>query len=62
MGEFGRKGLPQAIPAEELQIILGTSDAFCSWDAENSRVNELIARWPFLFSQPLMGTDKKPAQ
>jgi hypothetical protein len=62
MGELGRKGLPRAIPAEELQIMLGTSAAFCSWDASNSTVNQLMDRWPFLFSHPLMGTKKKPAQ
>ena len=62
MGELGRKGLPRAIPAEELQIMLGTSGAFCSWDASNSTVSQLMDRWPFLFSHPLMGTKKKPAQ
>jgi hypothetical protein len=60
IGELGRKGLPRAIPAEELETMLGTSGAFCSWDASNSTVSELMARWPFLFSQPLMGTNKKP--
>jgi hypothetical protein len=62
MGELSRKGLPRAIPVEELQIMLGTSQAFCSWDASNSTVRELVARWPFLFSHPLMGTNKKPTQ
>jgi hypothetical protein len=62
MGELDRKGLPRAIPAEELQKMLGTGGAFCSWDASNSTVNDLIARWPFLFAQPLMGTNKKPTQ
>jgi hypothetical protein len=62
MGELGRKGLPRAISAEELQLTLGASEAFCSWDATNSTVRELMARWPFLFSRPLMGADKKPAE
>jgi hypothetical protein len=52
MGELGRKGLPRAIPAKELQIMIGTSRAFCSWDASNSTVSELMDRWPFLFSHP----------
>jgi hypothetical protein len=60
MGELGHKDLPCAIPAEELQTMLGTSEAFCSWDASNSAIKELMARWPFLFSHPLMGTNKKP--
>jgi hypothetical protein len=62
MGELDGKGLPCAIPSEELQIMLGTSQAFCSWDASNSTVSELMARWPFLFSHPLMGTNRKPTQ
>ena len=60
--EFGRKGLPRAIPAEELQKTLGNSRAFCSWDASNSTVGDLVTRWPFLFSRPLLGANKKPAQ
>lgn len=60
--EPGRKGLPRPIPAEELQIMLGTSEAFCSWDASNSMVSESMDRWPYLFSHPLMGTNKKPTQ
>jgi hypothetical protein len=59
MGELSRKDLPRAISAEELQTMLGTSEAFCSWDASNSTVSELMARWPFLFSHPLLGTNKK---
>ena len=59
IGELGREGLPRAIPAEELQTMLGTSEAFCSWDASNPTVSELIARWPFLFSHPLMDTNPK---
>jgi hypothetical protein len=62
LGELGRKRLPRAIPAEELQAMLGTSRAFCSWDASNSTVRELLARWPFLLSDPRMGTSKKPTQ
>ena len=58
--ESDRNGLPGAIPADELQIMLGSSQAFCSWDASNPPINELMARWPFLFSRPLMGTNKKP--
>jgi hypothetical protein len=60
MGELGRRGLPCAIPAEELRIMLGNSEAFCSWDASNSTVNELMDRWPFLFSHPFPPTNKKP--
>jgi len=59
MDELGREGLPRAIPVEELQTMLGPSQAFCSWNASNSTVGELMARWPFLFSHPLMGTNKK---
>jgi hypothetical protein len=44
IGKLGRKTLPRAIPAEELQIMLGTSRAFCSWDASNLTVSELMAR------------------
>jgi len=62
MGELRRKGLPRAIPAEELQITLGTSEAFCSSDASNSTLRESMARWPFLFSHPLLGKNKKPTQ
>jgi hypothetical protein len=62
MVELGRKDLPRPIPAEELQTMLGTSAAFCSWDASNSTVTESMDHWPFLFSHPLMGTKKKPAQ
>ncbi len=59
-GELSRKELPRAIPARELQRMLGTSQAFCSWDASNSTVSDLIARWPFLFSRPLIGANRKP--
>jgi len=60
--ELGGKGLPRAIPVEELQAMLGPSGTFCSGDASNSTVSELMARWPFLFSHPLMGTNNKPTQ
>jgi hypothetical protein len=62
MRELGQKSLPRAIPAKELQAMLGANQAFCSWDAANSTVRESLARWPFLFSHPLLGTDKKPTQ
>jgi hypothetical protein len=61
MGELNRKGVPRAIPAEELARTLGTSDSFCSWDATNSTASDLMTRWPFLFSHPLLGTNRKPA-
>jgi len=38
IGKLGRKGVPRAISAEELQRTLGSTDAFCSWDASNSTV------------------------
>ncbi len=62
MGELGHEGLPQAIPAEELQAMIGASSAFCSWDASNSPISDLTAGWPYLFSYPLMGADKKTKQ
>lgn len=58
LGKLGRKGLPRAIPAETLQTMLGDSAAFCSWDASNTTVRELVVGWPFLFSRPLMSTNK----
>jgi hypothetical protein len=60
IGKLGRKGVPRAISAEELRRTLGITDAFCSWDASNSTVRDLTTRWPFLFSQPLLGTTKRP--
>jgi hypothetical protein len=60
--KLGRAGLPRAISAEELRRTLGSSETFCSWDASNSTVSDLMTRWPFLFSHPLLGTNKKPAQ
>jgi hypothetical protein len=62
IGELGRKGVPRAISAEELGRKIGSSEAFCSWDASNSTVSDLLTRWPFLFSHPLLGANKKPAQ
>jgi hypothetical protein len=59
MSERDNKGLPRAIPAQELQTLLGANGAFCSWDASHLAVSELVARWPFLFSHPLMGTNQK---
>jgi hypothetical protein len=50
MGELSPKGLPHPIPADELQVMLGPNQAFCSWDASISKVSEEMARWPFLFS------------
>jgi hypothetical protein len=62
MGELGRQGEPRAISAEELRRTLGSSDAFCSWDASLSTGRDLTTGWPFLFSHPLLGPTKKPAQ
>jgi hypothetical protein len=62
IGELGRKGVPRAISAEELRRTLGSSDAFCSWDASLSTVRDLTTGWPFLFSHPRLVPTKKPAQ
>jgi hypothetical protein len=62
LGELGRPGVPRAIPAEELQRTLESSAVFCSWNDSNSTLSDLTTRWPFLFSHPLLGTNKKPAQ
>jgi hypothetical protein len=48
-GEQSPKGLPRPIPADELQIMLGPNQVFCSWDASILKVSEKMARWPFLF-------------
>jgi hypothetical protein len=61
LGELGRKGVPRAVSAQELRRTLGSSEAFCSWDASNSTVSDLTTRWPFLFSHPLLSTHKKLA-
>jgi hypothetical protein len=58
MGELDREGLPRPIPADELQIMLGNSSVFCSWNASNSTVSDLTTGWPFLFSCPLLGTNE----
>jgi len=50
------KNLPRRIPSGELQTMLRGSPAFCSWDPSNSTVTDVTTRWPFLFSQPLLGT------
>jgi len=50
LGELNPKGLPRPIPADELQVMLGPNQAFCSWDASPSKVSEEMARWPFLLS------------
>jgi hypothetical protein len=59
MVQIGAEDLPRAIPAVELEALLGNSSEFCSWDASNSTVNELTTRWPFLFSHPLMATNQR---
>jgi hypothetical protein len=61
IGELGRRGVPRAIPAEELQRTLGSNPVFCSWNAWNSEVSDLTTGWPFLFSHPLLGANKQPA-
>jgi hypothetical protein len=53
-----REGLPTAIPAEELQKMLGVNATFGSWDSENSTLSDSVTRWPFLFSRPLMGANR----
>jgi len=50
MGERNPQGLPRPIPADELQVMLGPNQAFCSWDASISKARESMARWPFLLS------------
>jgi hypothetical protein len=50
LGELNPKGLPRPIPADELQVMLGPNQAFCSWDASIAKLSEQMARWPFLFS------------
>jgi hypothetical protein len=53
VSKLSGEGLQRSISAEELQIMLGDSQAFCSWDATNSGVRQLMDRWPYLFSHPL---------
>jgi len=50
LGQLSPQGLPRPIPADELQLMLGPSQAFCSWDASIAKVSEEMARWPFLLS------------
>jgi len=50
LGEPNPKGFPRPIPADELRVMLGPNQAFCSWDASMSEVSEEMARGPFLFS------------
>ena len=49
-GELNPQALPRPIPADELQVMLGPNQAFCSWDASIAKVSEEMARWPFLLS------------
>jgi hypothetical protein len=49
LGELSPKGLPRPIPADELQVMIGPNQGFCSWDASILKVSEEMARWPFLF-------------
>jgi hypothetical protein len=50
LGEVNPQGLPRPITANELQVMRGPNQVFCSWDASISKVSEEMARWPFLFS------------
>jgi len=59
MNKFGQEGLPPAIAAEELQKMLGIGQGFCPSNGPISEQSKLMARWPFVFSPPLMGTSKK---
>jgi len=59
LGELGRRSLPRAISAKELQASLDGSAAFCSWDSSNETLVDLLTRWPFLFSHPLLKEDPK---
>jgi hypothetical protein len=61
LGELSPKGLPRPIPADELQVMLGPNQAFCSWDASISKVSEEMARWPFLFFR-YQSTNKKSSR
>lgn len=62
LGDSGTTSLPLAIPAKELQRLVGDSEAFCSWDAANQGIDESTDHWPFLFSHPVVSAiSKKPA-
>jgi hypothetical protein len=59
-GELNSRGLPQPIPAAELQVMLGPNPAFCSWDASIRKVSEEMARWPFFLSRHQVPKQKAP--
>lgn len=50
LGGVSPKGLPRPIPVDELQVMIGSNQAFCSWEASILKASEEMARWPFLFS------------
>jgi hypothetical protein len=50
LGKLDLQGLQRPIPADELQLMIGHNEAFCSSDAGILKVSECMARWPFLFS------------
>jgi hypothetical protein len=58
INEFARDGLPLAIPAENLQQLIGPSATFCSFEALHPSARPcglLVPHWPFLCSEPLLG-------
>lgn len=59
MGEAG-KALP--IPAADLQRMLQSDPAFCSWDPATSTIGDSTSGWPCLFARPLAATEKKLTQ
>ncbi len=59
LGELNPKDLPHPIPADQLQVILGPNQAFCSWDDSISKVSEEMARWPFLVFQVSRASRRK---
>lgn len=52
--EPGDKAPLRAIPAEELQKLIGDNSEFCSWEAKNKNVAASTDCWPFLFSHPFV--------
>jgi hypothetical protein len=50
LGEFDSEGLPRPIPADELQVMIGPNEEFCTSDAWSLKVSGEMARWPFLSS------------
>ncbi len=60
--KVGSKNLPRAIPAAELQHMLKSNPAFCSWDPAISTINDSTTGWPYLFAHPLAITEKKLTQ